>query len=154
MAKKRKSNNTTTWLLIIGGVLVVGYIWLRQQLDLIQIGSVSIPFQKLEGTSVRLGIRLPITNASALAAKVTGFTGFILTPTGSVLSTVFLDKPAVVNRFAQAELEFTSMLRATDVALELFNILQSGQMPDWKGYRIKGQLRVYGFPLPIESSIV
>lgn len=151
MAKSRKSK--TIWIVILGG-LVLGYFWLRQQLNLIQFGTVSIPFQKLEGTTVRLTIALPVINASALAANITGFTGFILNPSGSVISTVFLSKPVTVNRYQEATLEFTTNIGAGGLAMELYNILISGKQPDWKGYKIKGQLRVYGFPVPVESSLV
>lgn len=152
MAKSRKSNKTI-WIVILGG-LVLGYFWLKQQLDLIQFGTVSIPFQKLEGTTVRLTINLPVINASALAAQITGFTGFIVNPSGSVISTVFLSRPVTVNRYQEAVLEFNTNIGAGGLAMELYNILTSGQKPDWKGYKIKGQLRVYGFPVPVESSLV
>lgn len=155
MAKKRKSkSNTTTWIVVGIWLLALGYFWMRQQLGLIQVAGVSIPFQKLEGASVRLGIKVKIINASALAARITGFTGFILSPSGSVISTVFMERPAVVNRFQEAQLDFGSVISGASVAAELWNVLQTGQMPDWKGYRIKGQLRVYGFPLPIETTLV
>ena len=152
MAKSRKSK--TPWLLIIAGAMVVGYWWLKQQIDLIQVGSISIPFQKLDGTTLVLGLKLPIVNASAIAVNVTGFAGYILTPSGAVLSTVFLNRPAHVARYAQTELEFTSNIRATDLATEIFSIIASGQKLDFKGYRIKGQLRIYGIPLPIESNLL
>ena len=155
MARKRKSGsgNMTTWL-ILGGIIIAGYFWLRQQLDLIQVGGISVPFQKLEGTRVHLTIRISIINASSLAAKITGFTGFILSPEGSVLSTVFLTRPANIPRYQQADLDFTSYIGATAIATELYNILSSGQQPNWKGYRLKGQLRVYGLPVPIETTLV
>lgn len=152
MAKKRKSN-TTTWL-IIAGVVIAGFLWLKHQLSLIQIGSVSIPFQKLDGTTVVLGIRVPIINPSAIAARVTGFAGVILSPQGSVLSTVYLTRPAVIPRFQQTELDFTGYVRATDALSEIYGILTKGGKVDWKGYKIKGQLLVYGIPIPVESQIV
>src|SRR5690606_18285129 len=97
---------------------------------------------------------LPITNASAIAVNITGFTGFILTPSGAVLSTVFLSRPSPLPRFAQTELDFTSYIRGTDLATELLSILSSGEKPDFKGYKIKGQLRIYGIPLLIETPIL
>jgi hypothetical protein len=153
MPNSRKSNRNT-WLIIIAVGLVAGYYWLRQQIDLIQVGSISIPFQKLDGTNIELGIKLPVVNASALAARITGFTGFILTPDGNVISTVFLKRPVVVKRYEQTELDFTSTIRASDIAGELFKILSSGKAPNWKGYRIKGQLRIYGLPLPVDETLV
>lgn len=153
MSKTRKSN-TTTWIIVIGAALALGYWWLKNQLQYIQIGSASIPFQKLDGTNIQLGIKLPITNASALAANVTGFAGVLLTPSGSVLSTVFMTRPVVVNRYQNAELDFTSTIRGSDLAVELFNILKTGKKPDFKGYRIKGQLRIYGIPLPIDEPLL
>lgn len=152
MAKKRKSN-TTTWL-IIGGILVAGFLWLKHQLSLIAVGSPSIPFQKLDGTTVILGIRLPILNPSAIPIRITGFAGYILNPSGAVLSTVYLTKPATIPRFKQSELEFTSYIRATDALSEVYNILMKNGTVDWKGYKIKGQLLVYGIPVPVESPML
>lgn len=156
MSKKGSKNSNSTAFWIIGGLalLGVGYLWLRQQLGLIQVGAPSIPFQKLDGATIRLGIKLPIVNASALSARITGFSGFILTPEGRVLSTVFLAKPATINRYEEAELEFVSLLRLTDLATEIFGIVTGGGAVNWKGYKIKGQLRVYGLPVPIETAIV
>lgn len=151
MAKKRKSN--TSWL-IIAGVVIAGFLWLKHQLGLIQIGSPSIPFQKLDGTTVILGIKLPIINPGAIAVRVTGFAGYILNPDGAVLSTVYLTRPASIPRFQQTELEFTSYIRATDALTEIYNILMKNGKVDWKGYKIKGQLLVYGIPVPVESQIL
>lgn len=152
MAKKRKSS-TTTWL-IIAGVIVAALWWVKQQINLIQVGSVSVPFQKLDGTTVILGIKLPIINPGAIPIRVTGFAGYILSPTGAVLSTVYLTRPATIPRFQQTELDFTSYIRATDALSELYNIVMQGGKVDWKGYRIKGQLIVYGIPVPVESNIL
>lgn len=152
-SKKARKSNYTGWI-ILGGILIAGYFWLRQQLDLIQVGGISVPFQKLEGTRVQLTIRISIINASALAARITGFTGFVLAPDGSVISTVFLTRPANIPRFQQADLDFTTYIGAASVATQLFQVLQSGKQPDWKGYRLKGQLRVYGLPVPIETTFV
>lgn len=152
MAKKRKSN-TSTWL-IIAGVVIAGFLWLKHQLGLIQIGSPSIPFQKLDGTTVILSIKLPIINPGAIAVRVTGFAGYILNPDGAVLSTVYLTQPASIPRFQQTELEFTSYIRATDALTEIYNILMKNGKVDWKGYKIKGQLLVYGIPVPVESQIL
>lgn len=152
MAKKRKSN-TTTWL-IIAGVVIAAFWWVKHQLSLIQIGSPSIPFQKLDGTTVILGIKLPIINPSAIAARVTGFAGYILNADGVVISTVYLTRPANIPRFQQTELDFTSYIRATDALTEIYGILMKGGKIDWKGYKIKGQLLVYGIPIPVESQII
>ncbi len=140
------------WL-VLGGILVVGYYWLKQQLGLIEFGNASIPFQKLQGTSIKLGIVIPIINASSLAARVTGFTGVIKSPEGAVIGTVFLERPAVVNRYEQAELRFIATIRLTDVAAEIFGILKDGGEVNWKGYIIKGQVRVYGLPVPLETAL-
>lgn len=152
MAKQRKSN-TTTWL-IIAGVIVAALWWVKTQIALIQVGSVSVPFQKLDGTTVVLGIKLPIINPSAIPVRVTGFAGAILSPSGAVLSTVYLSRPAAIPRFQQTELDFTSYIRATDALSELYSILTKGGGVDWKGYKIKGQILVYGIPIPVESAIV
>lgn len=153
MAKKRKSNSSTTWL-IIAGVIVAALWWVKQQINLIQVGSVSIPFQKLDGTTVVLSIKLPIINPGAIAVRITGFAGYILSPDGAVLSTVYLTRPATIPRFQQTELDFTSYIRATDALTELYNILSKGGNVNWKGYKIKGQLLVYGIPVPVESNIL
>ena len=152
MARKRKSN-TTTWL-IVAGLIAAGFLWLKHQLSLIQIGSPSIPFQKLDGTTVILGIKLPIINPGAIAARVTGFAGYILNPEGTVISTVYLTRPASIPRFQQTELDFTTYIRATDALTELYGILSKGGKVNWKGYKIKGQLLIYGIPIPVESAIL
>lgn len=153
MAKERKSKSTITPWLILGGFLIAGYYWVKQQLGLIEFGNASIPFQKLEGASIKLGITIPIINASSLAARVTGFTGVIKSPDGGVIGTVFLERPTVVNRYEQADMRFISIIRLTDIAAEIFDIMKGGGQPNWKGYRIKGQVRVYGFPIPLETTL-
>lgn len=154
MAKNRKSDNTPWIIAGIVAAAALGYFWLKQQLDLIQVGGITSPFQQLDGTRIRLTIRLTIVNASAISARITGFTGFILSPTGTVISTVFLNRPASIPSFAQSDLDFTSYIGAADLAGELYKIISSGQKPDWKGYKLKGQLRVFGFPVPIETALV
>lgn len=154
MAKKKKSVSSTTVWLIVAGAVVAGYFWLKKQLEYIQIGGVSVPFQKLDGTTVVLGLKVPVINGSAIQVRVTGFAGAIISPTGAIISTVYLSRPALVPRFQETPLEFMSYIRISDVATELYSILSSGKQPDWKGYKIKGQLLVYGIPVPIESSLV
>lgn len=154
MAKKGKSETKWGWIIGLTIFGIGGYFWLKQQFDLIQVGGISVPFQKLEGTRIHLTIRVSIVNASALAARITGFTGFLLAPDNSVISTVFLTRPASIPRYQQADLDFTSYIGATAIATELYKVLSSGQQPDWKGYKLKGQLRVYGLPVPIETTLV
>lgn len=152
MAKNSSTN--WGWIIGIGVVLAGGYYWLRQQLDLIQLGGISVPFQKLDGTRVQLTFRVSIVNASALSANITGFTGFLLSPDGSVISTVFQQRPVRVARYAQADIDFTSYIGAVSIATELYKVLSAGGKPDWKGYKLKGQLRVYGLPVPVETTLV
>lgn len=151
--KKRKSESNLMPWLVLGGILVAGYYWIKQQLGLIEFGNASIPFQKLEGSSIKLGIVIPVINASSLAARITGFTGVLKSPEGKVIGTVFMERPTVVNRYEQAELRFIAMIRLTDIAAEVFGILNDGGNVDWKGYLIKGQVRVYGLPVPLETSL-
>lgn len=155
MAKKRKSTSGINWtpIVFIGGLLVAGYFWIKQQLGLIEFGNASVPFQKLDGSTIKLGIIIPIINASSLAARVTGFTGVIKAPDGGVLGTVFLSEPTVVNRYAQADMKFMASIRLTDIAAELLDILKANGKVNWKGYQIKGQVRIYGFPVPLESPL-
>ena len=162
MAKKTRKSKVTI-LLVLVGAATAGYFWLRSQMRLISFGSISIPFQQLQGGKINLGLRLPITNASALAARVTGFTGFIVSPSGSQIGTVFLAEPAVVARYAQNELKFNASLRITDILTEVGGaVLGGGGIPDTvpevlaylKNYKLIGQLRVYGLPLPIEMPLI
>jgi hypothetical protein len=149
--KQRKSaKNYTGWLLFLAVLAGAGYLWIKQQLGLIEFGNASIPFQKLEGGAIKLGIVIPIINASSLAANVTGFAGVIKSPDGGVIGTVFLAEPASVRRYEQADLKFTAMIKLTDIAAEAFDILKNDGKVDWKGYIVKGQVRVYGFPIPLE----
>lgn len=156
MAKKRKGSSGINWTWVIGGLALLGagYYWLKQQLALIQLAGITIPFQKLEGTQIRLTIRVSIVNASSISANVTGFTGYLLNPDGSVISTVFLIKPVQIPKYGQADLDFASIIGAGAIVSELYQILSSGQQPDWKGYKLKGTLRVYGFPIPVETALV
>lgn len=164
MAKsKSRKSNLSIWLLL-GGVGVAGYYWLRSQMNLISFGSISIPFQQIQGSKLNLGLRLPILNASALSARVTGFTGFIVSPTGSQVGTVFLAAPAVVNRYAQAELKFNASISLTALLTEIGGgiLTGSGNLPTsaaealayLKTYKLVGQLRVYGLPLPLEMPLI
>lgn len=161
MAKKSRKSKVS-WLLVLGGIGVAGYFWMRSQMRLISFGGISIPFQQLKSGKINLGLRLPILNASALAARVTGFTGFIESPSGAVVGTVFLAEPAVVQRYQQNELKFNAQIGLTDLATEIGSLLIGGQLPtNWgsimpylKGYKLVGQLRVYGLPLPIEMPLI
>ncbi len=163
MAKKRKkSKSKVPVLLVLGGISVAGYFWLSAQIKLISFGGISIPFQQLKDGKINLGLRLPILNASALAANITGFTGFIVSPSGATIGSVFLAEPATVQRYQQNELKFNAQIRITDLATEIGSLLIGGQLPtNWgsimpylKGYKLIGQLRVYGLPLPIEMPLI
>ena len=151
MAKKR---NYTNW--ILAGIAAGGaiYFWLRQQAELIQFGNISIPFQQFKNGQINLELALPIINASSLAAKITGFSGFIVSPAGNTISSVFLKAPASVPRYEQSELRFKSSIRPTDALTELFSIIQSGGKLNLKGYRLRGQVRVYGVPIIIDMPII
>lgn len=153
MGKKKDSDSTIAWLGFAALLLGLGYIWLKQQLGLIDFGNPSVPFQKLEGSSIKLGITIPIINSSSLAARVTGFTGVIKAPDGGVIGRVFLNQPVSINRYDQAELKFTAMIRLTDILSEVADILQGGGKVNWKGYVVKGQVRIYGFPIPLETAL-
>lgn len=147
----KKLNNI--WWFILGGV-GLGAVWLRQQAALIQFGNISIPFQQLKNGQINLRMVLPIINASSLAARVTGFTGYIVSPTGNLISTVFQTAPATVPRYAQAELNFTTSIRLTDLPSEVAAVILSGGAWSIKQYRLKGQVRVYGIPIPIDVPLL
>lgn len=147
----KKSNNI--WWFILGGV-GLGAVWLRQQAALIQFGNISIPFQQLKNGQINLRMVLPIINASSLAARVTGFTGYIVSPTGNLISTVFQTAPATVPRYAQSELNFTTSIRLTDLPSEVASVILSGGAWSIKQYRLKGQVRVYGIPIPIDVPLL
>lgn len=163
MAKKgRKSKSNVKLFLALGGIAVAGYFWLRSQIRLISFGGVSIPFQQLKDGKINLGLRLPILNASALSARVTGFTGFIVAPSGSTVGSVFLAEPATVAAFQQNELKFNASIRLSDIATEAGGMVLGGSLPaSWgnaieylKGYKLIGQLRVFGLPLPVETPLL
>lgn len=147
----KKSNKI--WWFILGGV-GLGAVWLRQQATLIQFGNISIPFQQLKNGQINLRMVLPIVNASSLAARVTGFTGYIVSPTGNLISTVFQTAPATVPRYSQAELNFTTSIRLTDLPSEVAAVILSGGAWSIKQYRLKGQVRVYGIPIPIDVPLL
>jgi len=159
MARK---NNTWKWILGLGGFGAVGYFWLKSQANLIQFGSVSVPYQAIKSGNLILGLRLPIINASSLGARITGFTGYILTPAGSVIGTVFMPTVGTVSPYQQAELKFTATLKITDIITEAGTQIIGGTLPTtWneiqkylKGYRLKGQVRVFGIPIPIEMPLL
>lgn len=163
MAKKSKSNKVILLSLIgIGGVM---YVWLRSQLNLISFGSITVPLpeMKIRNGAFIFGIRLPILNASALAARVTGFTGFITSPNGSQIGTVFLSQPAVVQRYQQNELKFAASVSLSALLTEIGgSVLTGGQLPTnpaevfayLKNFELVGQLRIYGLPLPIKMPLV
>lgn len=161
MAKTRKSK--ISLLLVAGGIVAAGYFWLRSQLKLISFGSISIPFQQFKDGKINLGLRLPILNASAITARVTGFTGFLLSPSGAQIGVVFLTAPATVARYQQSELKFMASIRPGDLLTEAGGlILGGGQLPtNWgdakeylHNYRLIGQLRIFGLPLPIEMPLL
>lgn len=164
MAKKNKSKSggIPPWLLILGGLGVAGYFWLRSQLRFITFGGAGVPFSQINGGNINLGITVPVVNASALSANITGFAGYIVAPGGALLGTVFLKEPVHVARYQQSNLNFTAVIRLTDLAFEAGGIVLGGNIPTTlpeiqkmlKGYTLKGQLRVYGLPLPIETPLV
>ena len=162
MGKKRKSGSNVKLLLVLGGVAAAGYFWLRSQVKLISFGSVSVPFQQLKGGRINLGLRLPIINASAIGARVTGFTGFIVAPSGATIGTVFLKNPVKVAPYAQSTLEFAASIGITDVLSEAGSGLFSDTLPtSWsqilpyiKKFKLVGQVRIYGVPVPIEMPLV
>lgn len=147
----KKSNKI--WLFVLGGGVGLA-LWLRQQAALIQFGNVSIPFQQLKGGQINLRLTLPIINASSLAARVTGFTGFIVSPSGNLISAVFQTAPATVPRYSQTELNFSTSIRLTDLPAEIASVILSGGSWSIKQYRLKGQVRVYGIPVPIDIPLL
>jgi hypothetical protein len=160
MAKK---SSKVPVIIVVGSIAAVGYFWLKSQMRLISFGAMSIPFQQLKGSQLNLGLRLPILNASALAARVTGFTGFILSPSGAQVGTVFLAEPAVVQRYAQNELKFNASISLTALLSEIGGgVLAGGKLPSkpseilayLQNYKIVGQLRVYGLPMPLEMPLI
>ena len=159
MAKK---NNNWKWVLGIGAGFGIGYLWLRKQADLIQFGSVSVPYQAIKSGNLILGLRLPIINASSLGARITGFTGYILTPSGSVIGTVFMPTTGTVAPYQQATLGFDATLKIADIITEAGTQIVTGSFPtNWsdiqkylKGFRLKGQVRVFGIPIPIEMPLI
>lgn len=164
MAKKSRRSSSFPWktVLVLGGIGAAVYYWLQGQLKLISFGGVSIPFQQFKDGKINLGLRLPILNASALTARVTGFTGFLRSPSGAHIGTVFLSAPATVARYQQSELGFTASIRPTDLLSEAGGLVIGGQLPDnWgdlkqylQNYRLVGQLRIFGLPLPIEMPLI
>lgn len=160
MATSRKSK--VSIFLVLGGIGALVYFWLRSQLNLISFGGLSIPFQQLKDGRINLGLRLPIINASALGARVTGFTGFIKSPSGATVGTVFLAAPVSIPAYQQSELLFKSSIALSDIVSEAGGLILGGQLPNnWgevtqylKQYRLIGQLRVFGLPLPIEMPLL
>lgn len=166
MAKSKKGKKSSSflpgWLIALGIVAGSGWWYLRSQLRFITFGSSSIPFQQISGDRINLGITLPVINASSLAATITGFTGYITSPSGAPLATVFLVQPVRLERFQENILQFKASIRLIDLGLEAGGLVLGGNLPTTlpeilkylKGYTIKGQLRVYGLPLPIETPLV
>ena len=166
----KKSNSKKLWL--IGGLaaaIAAGYFWVSAQLKLVSFGNVSIPFQQLKGGQINLGLTLPINNASSLGAQVTGFFGYITAPSGSVVGAVHLAAPASIVPYGQSVMKFKTSIRIGDIGGEILALITGGTLPnditdlaaDWaalskyfKGYRIKGQVRVYGVPLPIDEPLL
>lgn len=157
----RKSKKLGLFL-VLGGIGVGIYYWLRSQVNLISFGGLSIPFQQLKEGRINLGLRLPIINASALGARVTGFTGFIKSPSGATVGTVFLAAPVSIPAYQQSELLFKSSIPISDIVSEAGGLILGGKLPgNWgevtqylKQYRLIGQLRVFGLPLPIEMPLL
>ena len=146
----------------MGGIGAASYLWLRSQLRFITYGSLSIPFQQLKDGRINLGLRLPIINASALTANVTGFTGFIVTPSGAPIATVVLAKPTKVARFQESNLEFRASIGLSDLLSEAGSIILGGSLPTdvgqvsayLKNYKLRGQLRIFGIPVPLEMPLL
>lgn len=161
MGKKRKSSNVKL-LIVLGGAAAALYFWLRSQVKLITFGSVSVPFQQLKGGKINLGLRLPIINASAIGARVTGFTGFIVAPSGATIGTVFLKQSVTVAPYAQSNLEFMASIGISDILSEAGSGLFSDTLPtSWsqilpyvKKFKLVGQVRIFGIPVPLEMPLV
>ena len=162
MGKKRKSGSNVKLIIGLGAVAAAGYLWLRSQVKLISFGSVSVPFQQLKSGRLNLGLRLPIINASAIGARVTGFVGFIVAPSGATIGTVFLKNPVKVAPYAQSNLEFMASIGLTDILSEAGSGVFSDTLPTSLGavlpylkkFKLVGQVRIYGIPVPIEMPLV
>lgn len=154
MAKKKESK--LGLVLAIGGIITAGYFWVKHQLQFLQFGSASVPFQQLKGGVVNLGISLPIINASSLGISMNRFAGYIKTPQGAILGTVALQKPVTIAKGSEGAAEFMAHITLASLASELFNIITSGNINqvNWKGYTIEGQAWVFGIPVPVKTSIV
>jgi len=151
MAKKRKSKQVKI-LLIIGGVLAVGYFWVKHQIQFLQFGNASVPFQQIKSGVLNLGITLPIINASSIGISMSRFIGYIKSPEGAILGTVALEQKVDVPKGSEGEARFLAHIRLTDLVGEVVSIITSGNF-NYKGYVVEGQAWVYGVPVPIKTSI-
>lgn len=152
--KKRKTSSVLKPLLIIAGLVGVAYFWVKHQLKFLQFGSASVPFQQIKDGVIRLGISLPIINASSIGISMNRFAGYIKTPSGAVLGTVTLKTPVTVPKGAQGAAEFWAVISLSDAAQEVFSLITSGGKPDWKKYVVEGQAWVYGIPVPVKTSLL
>lgn len=162
--KKRKSRSNVKPILILGAVAAGAYFWLRSQAGLVTFGGINIPFQQIKGGSLNLGLTLPVINASAIAIRVSGFAGYIVAPSGATIGTVFLKTPVTVQAFAQSTLAFQASIGLSDIAMEAGSGAFGGTLPtSWdallpylKQFRIKGQVRVtrFGIPIPLEMPLI
>ncbi len=153
MAKK-KGNSSLTPLLIVAGLLGIGYLWVRHQIQFLQFGSASVPFQQIKNGALRLGIALPIINASSIGISMNRFSGYIKSPTGAILGTVALQKPVQVPKGTQGTAEFMAVISLSDAAQELFAIVTGGGKPDLSKYTVEGQAWVFGIPVPVKTSLL
>jgi len=113
----------TTTLLLLAGLGYLAY-YLTSQGGRFDIGNPFLSAIKFEGSGIRINIKLPILNRSDLSLRITGFLGQLLF-NNSVIGNISLAQPTEISAFNQNEVEFTTLLSYTGVAMEAWPILSN-----------------------------
>lgn len=156
---------TRNFLLV---ALVGGIIWyFTKQTGRFDIGAPTLSKVGLEGSGIRINVKIPILNRSDISGEVQGFLGQLLYGTNA-LGTIQLKTPVVIPARSTSNPEFTMVLSYFSLGMEMltvFSNLLNIQLPggpppdptqpkiDVSKFRIMGTLYLSGVPIDINESL-
>lgn len=146
-------------ILLLGGIGYAAYYLLTQSRRF-DVGSAYVSGISIAGGGVKLNVKVPILNRSDLALRITGFLGQ-LRYKGSAVSDIELAQETEIESFKKSDVEFTTIITASSVGMEIFNaFLQNvGTGKDikdivkWSDFDIVGTIKFPGGAIDIEENV-
>ena len=152
---------------LVVGLVAVAFWYFSKQSTRFDIGGPSLSKLALEGSGIRINVKIPILNRSDIAGEVQGFLGQLYYG-ANALGVIQLRQPTPVPARSSSNPEFTMLLNYGSLGLELVSVLSNllgielpgGSPPDPNTpkvditkFRIQGTLYLSGLSVDINESL-